>query len=619
MLFLGNAAFLLVEVLKTQSTNLKRIGETLDNVFLVFPHYSLATGINKCYAIYSYNTLCETVFDSCAQNNFTKDECISKFPSTVADICTNLNDNYFSWDNNGIAKNVTYSLISGVLWAILLFIIEYKFIARLMYYINQKFFPKQPILIQDEDDDVSKEKERIHMATDHDIRQTNILVVKDLTKYYNNFLAVNGLSIGIEKSECFGLLGINGAGKTTTFKMMSGDETVSYGDAWVVSLGRRTNPDSSHLYMSQQICILTYVVNERSCACMDPATKRYLWDSLCKIRDNGKCIVLTSHSMEECEALCTRIAIMVNGNFKCLGSTQHLKNKFAEGYTLTIKLKKLPESGGLVHADTESLEKYIKDKFPYAHLREKHQELLYYYITDTSMAWSTMFGILERAKRSDLNIEDYSLGQSSLEQKVKEMSGGNKRKLSTVLSLIGDPPVLFLDEPTTGMDPATKRYLWDSLCKIRDNGKCIVLTSHSMEECEALCTRIAIMVNGNFKCLGSTQHLKNKFAEGYTLTIKLKKLPESGGLVHADTEPLEKYIKDKFPYAHLREKHQELLYYYITDTSMAWSTMFGILERAKRSDLNIEDYSLGQSSLEQVFLTFTKHQNPEGDDVKKKN
>lgn len=152
------------------------------------------------------------------------------------------------------------------------------------------------------------------------------------------------------------------------------------------------------------------------------------------------------------------------------------------------------------------------------------------------------------------------------------------------------------------MDPATKRYLWNALCKIRDNGKCIVLTSHSMEECEALCTRLAIMVNGNFKCLGSTQHLKHKFAAGYTLTIKVQKLAESGGLQHSDTTAIEDFISQKFPSAQLREKHQELITYYITDTTVSWSKMFGILEQAKIMNLNIEDYSLGQSSLEQVRI-----------------
>lgn len=110
-----------------------------------------------------------------------------------------------------------------------------------------------------------------------------------------------------------------------------------------------------------------------------------------------------------------------------------------------------------------------------------------------------------------------------LDKETKAYSGGNKRKLSTALAVIGSPSVIYLDEPTTGMDPAARRQLWNMVCRIRDSGKSIVLTSHSMEECEALCTRLAIMVNGEFKCIGSTQHLKNKFSKGLILKIKVKR------------------------------------------------------------------------------------------------
>lgn len=108
-----------------------------------------------------------------------------------------------------------------------------------------------------------------------------------------------------------------------------------------------------------------------------------------------------------------------------------------------------------------------------------------------------------------------------IDKQVKEYSGGNKRKLSTAIALIGSPSVIYLDEPTTGMDPGAKRHLWAVMSKYRSAGKSIVLTSHSMEECEALCTRLAIMVNGEFKCLGSRQHLKNKFSKGYLLVVQM--------------------------------------------------------------------------------------------------
>jgi len=85
---------------------------------------------------------------------------------------------------------------------------------------------------------------------------------------------------------------------------------------------------------------------------------------------------------------------------------------------------------------------------------------------------------------------------------IRPAFSGNKRKLSTAIALIGDPPIVFLDEPTTGMDPGARRFLWDVLLEVVAEGRTIVLTSHSMEECEALCTRLGIMVNGQFECLG---------------------------------------------------------------------------------------------------------------------
>lgn len=142
-----------------------------------------------------------------------------------------------------------------------------------------------------------------------------------------------------------------------------------------------------------------------------------------------------------------------------------------------------------------------------------------------------------------------------LDKQVKAYSGGNKRKLSTAVALLGNPVIVYLDEPTTGCDPGSKRNLWDVMCNVRESGKTIVLTSHSMEECEALCTRLAIMVNGEFKCLGSTQHLKNKFAQGFILTIKLKRKPgtdscieltEANGIILAKNKAKE-FFEEKFP------------------------------------------------------------------------
>src|SRR5699024_8915785 len=86
-----------------------------------------------------------------------------------------------------------------------------------------------------------------------------------------------------------------------------------------------------------------------------------------------------------------------------------------------------------------------------------------------------------------------------LDRKVRELSGGNKRKLSISLALIGEPKILCLDEPTTGIDPSSKRFVWNALTRIRESGIPIILSSHDMDECEALCTRACIIVKGNMK------------------------------------------------------------------------------------------------------------------------
>ena len=101
-----------------------------------------------------------------------------------------------------------------------------------------------------------------------------------------------------------------------------------------------------------------------------------------------------------------------------------------------------------------------------------------------------------------VDLSDY------LDRPCGQYSGGNKRKLNVALALIGRPKVMLLDEPTTGVDPAARRKIWETINNIRKSGTSIILTSHSMEECEALCDRLAIMVQGSFQCLGGPQHIK---------------------------------------------------------------------------------------------------------------
>jgi ABC-type multidrug transport system ATPase subunit len=87
---------------------------------------------------------------------------------------------------------------------------------------------------------------------------------------------------------------------------------------------------------------------------------------------------------------------------------------------------------------------------------------------------------------------------------TKNLPLGMKRRLSIAIALVADPKIVFLDEPTTGLDPETRRQLWNILqeCK-NDNRRAIVLTTHSMEEADVLCNRIGIVSDGVLKCIGS--------------------------------------------------------------------------------------------------------------------
>ncbi|XP_027756879.1 ATP-binding cassette sub-family A member 7 [Empidonax traillii] len=178
-------------------------------------------------------------------------------------------------------------------------------------------------------------------------------------------------------------------------------------------------------------------------------------------------------------------------------------------------------------------------------------------------------------------------------------SGGNKRKLSTAIALLGCPPVVFLDEPTTGMDPQARRFLWERILGVIRDGRSVVLTSHSMEECEALCTRMAIMVNGRFRCLGSVQHLKNRFGDGYTVVVR------AGGPGPAAVQAL---LQRHFPTIVLRERHGGLLRYHLPARAASLATVFSLLA-AHCGPCHIEDYSVSQTTLDQVFVHFAREQN----------
>lgn len=123
-------------------------------------------------------------------------------------------------------------------------------------------------------------------------------------------------------------------------------------------------------------------------------------------------------------------------------------------------------------------------------------------------------------------LDEVGLSGKDGDRLCSNYSGGMKRRLSLACATIGKPSVVFLDECSTGVDPVARREIWQmisDMIAVNEDGVAttsVVLTTHSMEECEALCPRIGIMANGRLRCLGSAQHLKNKFGQGYQVELK---------------------------------------------------------------------------------------------------
>jgi ATP-binding cassette subfamily A (ABC1) protein 3 len=135
----------------------------------------------------------------------------------------------------------------------------------------------------------------------------------------------------------------------------------------------------------------------------------------------------------------------------------------------------------------------------------------------------------------------------------------------------------------------------------------------SMEECDALCTKIVIMVNGRFVCFGSPQHLKNRFAQGYTLIVKLAR-DDNGYAMNSG--PLRNHLMTEFPGTETFDDQQGYLEFRIPIPTLSLAKLFRVMETTKTT-CHVEDYSVHQTSLEQVFLAFTRGQVPPADKKRK--
>lgn len=176
-----------------------------------------------------------------------------------------------------------------------------------------------------------------------------------------------------------------------------------------------------------------------------------------------------------------------------------------------------------------------------------------------------------------------------------------KRKLSLLIAICGYPKQILLDEPTAGMDPSTRFLIWKIIKQTKNmNDSALILTTHSMEEAENLCDRIAILVNGRLICIGSPEHLKMKYGRSYILELQSnnierfhKEIVENGNLFNNIDYKMEKNSNNNIKYE--------------VKLTNNFGYIFKIMEECKSRGF-VQDYSFSQTSLEQVFINFAKQQ-----------
>ncbi|KAJ0988059.1 hypothetical protein J5N97_006415 [Dioscorea zingiberensis] len=174
-------------------------------------------------------------------------------------------------------------------------------------------------------------------------------------------------------------------------------------------------------------------------------------------------------------------------------------------------------------------------------------------------------------------------------------SGGMKRRLSVAISLIGNPSAVYLDEPSTGLDPASRKYLWSAILSAKID-KAIILTTHSMEEAEALCDRVGIFVDGCLQCIGNPKELKQRFGGYYVFTMTTPSDQEG------DVEKLVNRLSSKANKVYHLSGTQK---FQLSKQDVKLADVFKEVESAK-TKLSIHAWGLTDTTLEDVFIKVAK-------------
>ncbi len=216
-------------------------------------------------------------------------------------------------------------------------------------------------------------------------------------------------------------------------------------------------------------------------------------------------------------------------------------------------------------------------------------------LTTVREAVDLFAALFPRARSTDELLSEFDL-EAKAKTYAADLSGGQMQRLSIALALVNDPDVVFLDEPTTGLDPQARLNIWDVVEGVRRRGKTVVLTTHNMEEAERLCARVAIVDHGRIVALDTPASLIASHALGTTIEFQAPHGVDAQAL--AGLEGVDAVTVDGRAAVTTREPERVLRQ--LLDPSATWLT-----RGDDGSEVGIRDLRVRQGTLEDVFIALT--------------
>eukprot|EP00767_Chilomastix_cuspidata_P008398 gnl/Chilomastix_cuspidata/963.p1 GENE.gnl/Chilomastix_cuspidata/963~~gnl/Chilomastix_cuspidata/963.p1 ORF type:complete len:1064 (-),score=269.88 gnl/Chilomastix_cuspidata/963:595-3528(-) len=460
-----------------------------------------------------------------------------------------------------------------------------------------------PLPLEDWDSDVLAEAEKLqrnwHERDDH-----GVIEIFDLKKkYFRHPPAVRQMFLSIPQDSVFGLLGPNGAGKTTLISMLTGSLHPTSGHASILGhhiVAERAKIAPSvgfapqHDTLWPEISCLDHIKLFAKIKNIDPIAE------LIAINEAENAAELAGISTSRSRRSLSRASTSLDTSEEEVspssthGSSHTRRVSSKAASTLYSGLgdsdsSDLPDTGGPAGTDSTGSRSSLLADYRQGARQELRDRL-------RIMKRDDVYNEMALARLEDVGLREAAAVPTHA------LSGGMRRRLTIALAMLGTPAVIFLDEPTTGLDPVSRRLVWDVIIRAK-RGKSIILTTHSMEEADILSDRIGIMARGTMRCLGSSAHLKRRYGMGYRLDLETRYDVENEvnnvPLVHSEV------IQPYMPHGRLIGRTGGHLTIALprTLTPDQLETFLEFLDRMAREQPEVVcDWSLRQTTLEEVFL-----------------